>query len=134
MADKLRYLALNVDDAQRAKTFYEAVFGWTFEPWGPPDYYQSLNAATGALVALHGRRELKPGARMLGLEATMAVADLDAAIAAIEAAGGRVLTPPSYIQDVGRLIYFEDSEGNIVSAMQYDAPELQRISEVGAGP
>ena len=131
MPAKFRHLALNADDVQRAKTFYETVFGWRFDPRGPPDYYQALNAGDGVIAALQHRRELKPGTRMAGFEATMAVEDLDAAMAAIEAAGGRVLAPPIYIEDVGRLAYFEDTEGNLVGAMQYDAPELSRIEQAG---
>jgi hypothetical protein len=131
MAAKFRHLALNADDVQRAKTFYETVFGWTFEPWGPPDYYQARNAADGAIAALQARRELKGGAGMLGFEATLDVAELDGAITAIEAAGGRMLSPPIYIDGVGRLAYFEDTEGNLVGVMQYDAPELSRIGEAG---
>jgi predicted enzyme related to lactoylglutathione lyase len=120
MAARLRHLAINADDVQRAKGFYEAVFGWRFEPWGPLDYYQVKNVGDGFLGALQGRRELKPGHRMLGFEATMAVEDIAATIAAVEAAGGKVVTPPIYIEGVGRLIYFEDTEGNLVGAMQYD--------------
>ena len=134
MAAKFRHLALNADDVQRAKAFYESVFGWTFEPWGPPDYYQVKNAGGGLIGALQGRRELKPGAKMLGFEATMGVEDLAVTIAAVEAAGGKAVTAPIYIEGVGRLVYFEDPEGNLVGVMQYDAPELQRISEAGSGP
>ena len=120
MPATFRHLALNADDVQRAKGFYEAVFGWRFEPWGPPDYYQVKDAGEGLLGALQGRRELKPGARMLGFEATMGVEDIGATLAAVEAAGGKVLAPPFYIEGVGRLTYFEDTEGNLVGAMQYD--------------
>ena len=120
MPAKFRHLAINADDVQRAKAFYEAVFGWRFEPWGPPDYYQVKDAGEGLLGALQGRRELKPGARMLGFEATMGVEDLGATLAAVEAAGGKAVTTPIYIEGVGRLVYFEDTEGNLVGAMQYD--------------
>ena len=65
---------------------------------------------------------------MAGFEATMAVEDLDATMAAIEAAGGRIVAPPFYIEGVGRLAYFEDPEGNLVGAMQYDQPEEARIA------
>jgi hypothetical protein len=57
---------------------------------------------------------------MLGFEATMAVDDIAATIAAVGAAGGKMVMPGIYIEGVGRLIYFEDTEGNIVGAMQYD--------------
>ncbi len=128
MPAPVRHFAINADDLPRAKGFYEAVFGWRFEPWGPPDYYQAHNAADGVVAALQHRRELKPGTRTAGFEATLDVEDLDAAMAAIEAAGGRMLAPPFYIEDVGRLAYFEDPEGNLVGVMQYDAPERRRIA------
>ena len=131
MAAKFRHLALNADDVQRAKAFYETVFGWRLEPWGPPDYYQASNAIDGCIAALWGRRELKPGAKMLGLEATLGVDDLDAAMAAIEAAGGRMVSRPVYIEEVGRLAYFEDPEGNLLGVMQYDEPEQTRIARIG---
>lgn len=118
MPATIRHLAINADDVQRAKAFYEAVFDWTFEPWGPPDFYQIKGAGVGG--GLHGRRELLPGARMIGFEATVAVEDIDATIAAVEAAGGRIVMPPSRIQGVGELIYFEDTEGNLVGAMKYE--------------
>lgn len=116
----LRHFAINADDVQRAKGFYESVFGWTFEAWGPPDFYQIKGAGVGFGGALQGRRELTPGARMLGFEATMGVDDIDATIAAVEAAGGKIVMRPSHIETVGTLIYFEDTEGNLVGAMKYD--------------
>ena len=119
MPATLRHLAINASDVQRAKDFYESVFGWRFDPWGPPDYYQAREAG-GFIMALQGRREVKPGARMLGFEATMAVDDIAVTTAAIEAAGGRTATQQIYIEGVGKLAYFEDPEGNIFGTMQYD--------------
>src|ERR1700742_4744361 len=106
MAAILRHLAINASDVQRSKTFYETVFGWRFQPWGPPEYYQAREAGEGFVMALQGRRELEPGARMLGLEATMAVDDIAAAAAAIVAAGGRLVSREYYIEGVGKLVYF----------------------------
>ena len=96
----------------------EAVFGWSFDPWGPPDFYQLKGAGVGG--ALHGRREIVPGVRMTGYEATLGVDDIDATMAAVTAAGGKVVSGPYRIERVGELIYFEDTEGNLVGAMKYD--------------
>jgi hypothetical protein len=120
MAAKVRHLAINATDVQRVKAFYETVFGWRLEPWGPPDYYQDQKSGGSVIIALHGRRELAPGARMLGFEATMAVDDINATIAAVDAAGGRVVMPQVYIEGVGKLVYLQDPDGNIFGAMQYD--------------
>jgi uncharacterized protein len=119
MPATIRHFAINADDVQRAKAFYERVFGWTYRPWGPPDFYQA-DAGQGVMSALQGRREIKPGARMLGVEATMAVDDIPATTKAIEVAGGRIIGGPYHIETVGTLIWFEDTEGNVLGAMKYD--------------
>ena len=120
MPATLRHFAINADDVQRARRFYEQVFGWTFDPWGPPNFYQIKNAGTGFLGALQERRELVPEAKMLGYEVTMGVDDLEATMAAVVAAGGKILMQPYRIEGVGELIYFADTEGNLVGAMRYD--------------
>ncbi|MCF4167346.1 hypothetical protein L2U69_16980 [Zavarzinia compransoris] len=120
MPATFRHFAINADDVPRAKRFYEAVFGWRFDPWGPPDYYQVKNAGAGLLGALQDRREIVPGVHVAGYEASFGVDDLRATIAAVEAGGGRVVMPPFRIEGVGELVYFEDTEGNLVGAMQYD--------------
>ena len=120
MPATLRHFAINADDVQRAKGFYERVFGWTFTPWGPPDFYQARNAGEDVIAALQGRREITPGAKMLGCECTMAVDDVKATKAAIEAGGGKILMGPVRIDTVGELIFFQDPEGNILGAMQYE--------------
>jgi predicted enzyme related to lactoylglutathione lyase len=120
MPAPLRHFAINADDVQRAKGFYESVFDWRFDPWGPPNFYQVKTAGAGLFGALQERRELVPGVRMAGYEASFGVEDLKATIAAIEAGGGKIVMPPYRIEGVGELIYFEDTEGNLVGAMQYD--------------
>jgi hypothetical protein len=119
MAATLRHFAINAHDVPRAKTFYETVFGWTFTPWGPPDFYQTRSAGEGLMGALQGRRDIG-GQTMPGMEISFGVEDIDATARAIEAEGGKVLMPPFHIEGVGRLIFFQDTEGNIAGAMQYE--------------
>lgn len=120
MPATLRHFAINADDVPRARAFYEAVFGWSFTPWGPPGFYQVQDAGKGFRGALQGRREIGEH-RMPGIEITFGVEDLDATVAAIEAAGGEVIMAPFLIEGVGRLIFFRDTEGNVAGAMQYAA-------------
>ena len=119
MPSTLRHFAINADDLPRARRFYETVFGWTFNPWGPPDFYQTEGAGHGAWGALQGRRTVG-GERMPGIEVTFDVEDIDLTVAAIEAAGGRILMQPFHIEGVGHLVWFQDKEGNIAGAMQYE--------------
>lgn len=119
MPGRFRHFAINASDVQRAKAFYEKTFGWTFKPWGPPNFYQIWDAGQGLMGALHERRELAPGKPMFGFEATVQVEDIRATLKAVEDAGGRVLAPPYMIQSVGEIAYFEDSEGNFCGIGQY---------------
>jgi uncharacterized protein len=119
MSAILRHFAINADNVQRAKTFYEKVFGWTFNPWGPPDFYQVRNAGSGLLGALQERRELQAGRRTNAFENSFSVDDIRATLAAAQANGGKVLMQPFRIEGVGEVGYFEDSEGNICGVAQY---------------
>lgn len=121
MPARLRHFALNADDVDRARGFYEAVLGWDLQPWGPPDFYQTREA--GVWCALHERREL--GGLPQSVEITLGVDDLAKTIAAVEANGGKLVSGPYRIEGVGELAYFADTEGNIVGAMKYDRDEPQ---------
>src|SRR4051812_2109884 len=71
----LAHFSVNADDMERARTFYERVFGWRSEPWGPPGFYLLKTPAGGVEGAVQQRRDIVPGARLNGLECTIAVAD-----------------------------------------------------------
>ena len=122
MSNNLAHFAINADDVSRARDFYENVFGWRFESWGPPDFFQiSTGDDEGSIRgALQKRRELVPGAPMVGYECTIGVKDIDAIADAITSAGGKLVMEKTTIAGVGHLIFFQDSEGNVVGAMQYD--------------
>src|SRR5271166_6666780 len=39
MPNNLSHFAIPADDVERARRFYERVFKWRIEAWGPPDFY-----------------------------------------------------------------------------------------------
>jgi predicted enzyme related to lactoylglutathione lyase len=128
--NQVAHFAINADDLNRARRFYEKVFGWRFEAWGPPGFFKIATATgrdPGPLGALQKRRELVAGERTNGFECTVAVADVDAVAAAVVAGGGTILIPRTLIPTVGHLIFFRDPEGNVVGAMQYDANAVDEI-------
>jgi uncharacterized protein len=114
----LAHFAINADNVDRARTFYEKALGWKSSAWGPPGFYQLEGA--GVLAALQGRRELVKGTRMVGFECTIAVESIDATEKAVLANGGKILLARSVITGVGTLMFFADTEGNAFGAMQYD--------------
>jgi hypothetical protein len=120
MSNNIDFFAINADDVPRARKFYETVFGWSFEPWGPPNFYlietgKETNAVHGGLQE---RRELARGQKMIGFECTISVANIDQAIRAIEANGGRLAAPKAHIPTVGTVAYFFDTEGNVAGIIQ----------------
>lgn len=123
MASNLRHFSINADQVDRAQQFYERVFGWRFEAWGPPGFYLVQTGTPedpGIQGSLQTRRELIPGSRTVGFECTISVDDVDKVAAAVRAAGGRIIMEKAVIAGVGELIFFEDTEGNVAGAMRYD--------------
>jgi len=129
MANNLASFAIHVDDVDRARRFYEAVFGWTFEPWGPPGFYLIHTGDAddpGIQGLMHKRQEPRTGTGLNGVEVTFSVDDLDAILAAVEANGGRITMHKAPIPTVGVLIRFDDPEGNNIGAMAYEQPPVTR--------
>ena len=124
MPNNVSFFAINADDVPRARKFYEAVFGWAFEPWGPPNFYLIETGKERSAIpgALQERRELARGQKMIGFECTITVDNIDETIRAIEARGGRMAAPKFHIPDVGTVAYFFDTEGNVAGLRQ---PEKQ---------
>ncbi|MCW5875491.1 MAG: hypothetical protein KIS85_01295 [Anaerolineales bacterium] len=119
MPNDISHFAIHAEDTERAKTFYETAFGWQFEAWGPPDFYR-IHTSPGAVGgALQKRQHPLEGTGMRGYECTIAVEDIHASAAAIKQAGGKLLSEPFTIERVGTLFQFEDTEGNLACAMQY---------------
>lgn len=106
---RLNYLELPVTDAGRAKAFYAAAFGWTFSDFGP-DYAATTTGDTDVGFDAAPDRVAKP-------LPVIEVDDLEAALAAIEAAGGRV-TVPIFAFPGGRRFHFADPDGHELAVMQ----------------
>lgn len=119
MSNPLCHFAIHADDCPRAMAFYQSVFGWKFEPWGPPGFWRVFTGQAGVEGALHARLEPLSGTGMRGFECTIGVRDVESIAKLIVKHGGRIVSPPFQIQNVGTVMKFEDTEGNAVSAMQY---------------
>lgn len=119
MSNHVVHFAIHADDCQRAKTFYEGVFGWTHEPWGPPDFWRIHTGDGGIMGALQKRRTPLSGAGVRAFECTIGVEDVEATAKAVEQHGGTITMKPFLLEGVGTLVHFEDPEGNVVGAMQY---------------
>ena len=121
---QVAHFAINAEDLPRTRRFYEKVFGWKFQAYGPPGFYMVDPTSAPVTVALRGalqqRREIVPGIRMTGFECTISVSDIRATEAGIKSNGGSIVMPVCTLAGVGQLLFFQDPDGNIAGAMQYD--------------
>ena len=118
MANHVRHFEIEADDVERAKKFYEQVFGWKITPWGPPNYYL-IDTGEGMSGDIRERQNPE-GPGNVGFVCTVTVDDLQVIKAAVIANGGTIVMPEMRIDGVGNLMYFTDTEGHRVGVMQMD--------------
>jgi len=112
-------------DPVAAKTFYDAVAGFDIEsePSGEMDY-RMIRAAddnVGGVMRLN-EEMAQHGAKPVWL-GYVAVDDVDATVAKVEAKGGKVHLPAFDIPDVGRIAMVADPQGNTFYVMKPTPPK-----------
>ncbi len=123
MKNKMTHFAIHVDNIERANNFYSEVFEWGFASYGPPDFLQirSNKTENGELIgALQSRKYSPIKEKLIGLECTVTVDNVEEITKRIQDNGGQILMPKTAIPYVGWIIKFLDTEGNLVCAMQQD--------------
>ena len=83
-AGDVSYVTLQVPDLAAAQAFYSAVLGWTYEPGHVPHGAQVVG--TSPMIGLWGDPDVRP--RRVGAVLAYRVADIEAAIDEVRAAGG----------------------------------------------
>ena len=125
MVNPACYFEIPVRDLDRAVEFYRAVFGCDFER-APVDgnemaLFPADSACGGASGALALGDSCVPG-RQDGVRVHFRVAEVTAALARAQVAGGRVVYPPTAVRGYGWVAEFEDSEGNCVALFAPQGP------------
>jgi len=129
VSNNIVHFDVAAEDLPRAREFYETVFGWRFEPGGFPDFFMITTGSDddpGIHGALTKRREPLAERAGGGFECTIAVDSIDATARAIVKHGGTITYDKMTIPDVGTLVQFKDTEGNLVTAMQYEGAWVKR--------
>jgi uncharacterized protein len=99
------YIELTVRDVGAAKRFYGAAFGWSFTDYGPD--YAGIKGPDREVGGLARADEMRGAGPLVILYSD----DLEASVAAVKSAGGRILQPP-YSFPGGRRFHFADPSGN----------------------
>ncbi len=108
----INYIEFTTSDIALTKAFYQKVFGWSFQDWGP-DYiaFDKTNSGIDG-----GFRKGEPG-QVHADSAPLVVIyseDLEATQKAVESAGGKV-TVPIFEFPGGRRFHFSDGQGNVLA-------------------
>lgn len=107
---RLNYVELPVRGIAASKAFYEKTFGWSMTEFGPT-YAATTSGDTD--IGLQADTEEATKAPLPVIE----VEDLEAAQAAVEQAGGRIVRP-IFAFPGGRRFHFLDPSGNELAAVK----------------
>ena len=109
---RLNYVELPGREIGRVKAFYESALGWSLTDFGPT-YACTLTGDTD--IGLQGDASEATKAPLPVIQ----VDDLEAMLAAVEAAGGTIVRP-TFSFPGGRRFQFRDPGGNELACMQAD--------------
>jgi len=135
---KIIWRDLLTNDPAASRQFYGELFGWTFESVGAAsnlgsDSDYTLIRHNGKLIggmidtiSLNGRDDISQWI------ISMSVEDIDARIETVTASGGKVMTPPTDLQNRGRLAVISDAEGALLGLLETRDGD-PRDSETGMG-
>jgi len=122
--NKVVHFEIPFDDEERAKKFYQEVFGWQISKMPNMEY----NAVTTVETDQQTMMPKTPGAINGGMVKkdptgtnpviVIDVADVDGHLKQIENAGGKVVMPKIDIGDFGYYARVADTEGNIIGIWQ----------------
>lgn len=116
------WIDLATPDPEAASAFYGSLFGWDFseEPTDRPGVPYTMARKDGRSAAgIMLLSEEMAAAGMPPVWTTyVTVDDVEAAVARVEPAGGRVLQPPMDVSDSGRMAVLADPAGAVISLWQ----------------
>ena len=101
------YIEIAVTDIAAAKAFYGAAFGWQFNDYGPE--YAGIQGEGKEAGGFTRRDAVAPGGPLVVLFSR----DLEATLASVRAAGGRIVKEPFSFPG-GRRFEFADPSGNLL--------------------
>ena len=118
MAHNIVHFEIPVDDMERAKKFYQGLFGWQIAPAGPGgEDYHLIETEEGALAGGMMKRVMPEQRPVLYVQ----VESVDGHVEKIKQAGGQVVVPKTAVPTMGWFAQAVDTEGNVFAVWQEDS-------------
>ena len=118
MSGRVVHFEIPYDDGDRARSFYERVFGWTLMPLPEMGYTLVTSGPSGdqgpteaGFINGGMMRRQEP---FTSPDIVIDVDNLESALRAVDEAGGTTVSERQAVGDMGFTAYFRDSEGNLV--------------------
>ena len=121
--DKVVHFEIPFENKARAMKFYGDCFGWQLTDMPEMNYVMANTVATGPdyrpteAGAINGGLFQRPK-EAPGPVLYVGVSSVDAAIAKVTAAGGKVVTPKTPIPGMGAYGRVSDPEGNVIGLFE----------------
>lgn len=122
MTGRVVHFEIPYDDGERARSFYSDVFGWQLQEVPEMSYTLVETGPSGdqgpTEPGFIGGGMTQRGGTNTAPTIVIDVEDIDAALAKVEASGGKTLAPRLQVGEMGWAAYFADPEGNTVGLWQ----------------
>ena len=114
MLGKITWYEIAAIDLERAKTFYEQVFGLGFTFMDMPEspmYMINVDQEKGEVGGALVKSEMNTPSHT-GTIVYLHCQDVNEELAKVEGAGGKILLPKTSLGEFGSMAQIEDTEGN----------------------
>jgi len=118
MNNRVVHFEIPSDNPEKAISFFQTVFGWSFQKFGTEEYWlantgdENTHGINGALM-----KKKDPRQPMVN---TILVESIDDYVQKIENAGGKIVLAKMSVPNVGYIAYFMDPDNNIHGIWQED--------------
>jgi len=121
------HFEIHAADPERVIAYYQALFGWRFDAWGPPGAYWLITTGADGEAGINGGLVPRRGSAAADgqpVNAFVCTVDVPSAADYVSRAselGATVALPMMAVPGVGWLAYMKDPDGNLHGLMQSDA-------------
>lgn len=129
------WIDLMTSDTDKAKSFYNALFGWTYETGDQEKYGGYITASKdGRLVAGIMQKQADMGAMPDVWSTYLRTDDIKATTDAAAAHGGQVLLEPMDVPEQGIMAMYGDSSGAAIGAWQFGEMKGYEVAAESGAP
>lgn len=116
---------ISADNLNRAKAFYETLFGWKISSMpGFPDYYEIKTTALDGTIGLAGGITKREDSQQTFITNFIGVSSIDETVIRLCERGGKIIRTKQTVPGYGYLAVCRDTEENTIGLFREDKNAL----------